>query len=662
MTTSDPNNKVKIWDLYGSQISGFGEQDNPNSANFSPNRKYIVTTSDSNNIVKIWDLSGKRIQDIVNLNPVNSASFSPDGKRIVTISSDGSARVWLVQPLLPLPGYPGSFSPDGKKILTIALDKTAKIWDLSGQEIATLQANKDIVNSASFSPDGKYILTTFLSPIAKVWDSSGKEIATLKGHLGIVNSARFSPDSQYIVTTSVDQTAKIWDLSGREIASLKGHKGVVNSASFSPNKNEKLIVVTAADDKTAKIWDLSGREIASLKGHKGIVNSASFNPNGKQIVTASNDKTAKVWDTSGKEIATLKGHLGIVNSASFSPNGEQIVTSSIDNTAKLWSLSGQPIATLKGHLGIVNSASFSPDGKRILTTSLDETARIWSLSGRELAAWSDVSKASFSPDRDGQNILTTSSNNYTYIRSVKNLNQLVKQSCEWLQGYIPYKADISETLKLPTWQQVGQICNFASTVALSPSSVRLQKKVIVVVDPGHGLPPDTGSQEIVSEDDVALSISKKIADILQQNGVQVVLTRDTYNNVVVNTVIQSLSYRAKKAKQVGASLFISIHANAFNGNQNGIETYYDDKSDHLAQVVHSSIIQNISGLRDRGLQLGNHLYILKNNSVPAILIETGFIDYPKDALRLNDIDYHNQMADAIASGILKYLQQNDVAK
>ncbi|MFN6558763.1 MAG: N-acetylmuramoyl-L-alanine amidase [Nostoc sp. ChiSLP01] len=655
VTTSDPNNTVKVWNFDGQEIATLGYQNNVNSSSFSPNGKYIVTTSDPNNTVKVWDLSGRYIFNLNHVNPVKSASFSPDGKRIVTITSDGSARIWLVQPL-PLQGYLGSFSPDGKHILTISLDKTAKVWDLSGQEIATLQGNQDIVNGASFSPDGKHILTISLNKTAKVWDLSGQEIATLEGHQDIVNSANFSPNSQYIVTASLDKTAKVWDLSGQEIATLKGHQGIVNSANFSPDGKR---IVTAADDKTAKVWDISGRNLATLKGHESIVNSASFSPDGKRILTASNDNTAKVWETSGRNLATLQGHLGMINSASFSPDGQNIVTSSIDNTAKLWSLSGQEIVTLQGHLGTVNSASFSPDGKRILTTSLDETARIWSLSGRELANWPDVSKASFSPD--GQNILTTSFNNYAYIRSVKNLAQLLTQACEWLQGYIPYRADIRETLKLPTWQQAGKICNFSSSLPLPPSSLTLQKKIVVVVDPGHGLPPDAGMKGLVLEDDVTLSISKKIAEILQQHGVQVVLTRDTYDNIVASSVTDSLSYRVKKAKQVGASLFISIHANGFDGKHDGIETFYLGKNQRLAKVVHSTIIQNISGLRDRGLK-STGFFVLKNNNVPAILIETGFIDHPKDGLRLNDINYHNQMADAIASGILKYLQQSDATE
>ncbi|RCJ40992.1 hypothetical protein A6770_36650 [Nostoc minutum NIES-26] len=658
ITTSDPNNIAQVWDDSGSPIPVFTERENLKSVSFSPNQNYIVTTSEPNNIVKVWNWYRGELRNIVNLshvNPVNSVSFSPDEKHIVTITSDGSARIWLVQPL-PLPGYLGSFSPDGKQILTISLDKTAKIWDLSGQEIATLQGNQDIVNSASFSPDGKYILTTSLSKIAKLWDLSGQQIATLQGHQDILTSASFSPHSPYIVTTSVDKTAKLWDLSGQQIATLQGHQGIVNSASFSPDGKR---IVTAADDKTAKVWDLSGREIATLKSHESIVNSASFSPDGKRIVTASNDKTAKIWDISGRHLATMKGHLGVVNNASFSPNGQNIVTSSIDNTAKLWSSSGELIVSLQGHQGIVNSASFSPDGKHILTTSLDETARVWSLSGRELASWSDVSKASFSPD--GQNILTTSFNNYAYIRSVKNLDQLLIQGCEWLQGYIPYRADIRETLKLPTWQQAGQICNFLSTVPLTSSSLTLQQKYIVVVDPGHGFPPDTGTKSIVLEDDVNLSISKKIAEILQQYGIQVVLTRDTYDNVSVNSINESLRYRVNKARQVGASLFVSIHATAFNGKVNGVETYYLGKNQRLARVVHSSIIQNINGLRDRGLKSVN-FFILRNNTVPAILIETGFIDHPKDGLRSNNVDYHNQMADAIASGILKYLQQNEVTE
>ncbi|MEJ6486295.1 N-acetylmuramoyl-L-alanine amidase [Nostoc punctiforme UO1] len=653
VTTSDPNKAVKVWDLSGQEIATLeGYQNNVNSASFSPNSKYIVTISGTNKAVKVWDLSGREIVNLEHVNTVKSASFSPDGKRIVTTTSDGSARIWLVQPL-PLQGYLGSFSPDGKHILTISFDKTAKVSDLSGQEIATLPEQQGIVNRASFSPDGKYILITSLDKTAKVWDLSRRDMTILEGHQGSINSASFSPNSQYILTASLDKTAKVWNLSGQEITTLQGHQGSINSASFSPDGQR---IVTASDDKTARVWDLSGRKIITLRGHQGLVNTASFSPDGQRIVTASNDKTAKVWNLFGQEIANLQGHQGIVNSASFSPNGQYVVTSSVDDTAKLWSSSGQEIATLQGHQDIVNSASFSSDGQHILTTSLDKTARVWSLSGRELAIWSPVDEASFSPD--GLHILTTSFNNFAYIRAVKSLEQLVTQGCEWLQGYIPYGADVRETLKLPTWQQTVQTCSFASTVPLSLPSPTLQKKIVVVIDPGHGLPPDTGNRGFVFEDDLVLSISKKIAAILEQNGVQVVLTRDIVDNVAVSTVTKSLQYRVNKANEVGATLFISIHASAFNGQANGLDMFSDDKSQRLAQIVHNSIIQNISGLFDRGVKSGSHFFLIRNNSMPTILIYTGFIDNQKDASRLSNIDSHNQMADAIASGILKYLQQH----
>ncbi|MDB9304755.1 MULTISPECIES: N-acetylmuramoyl-L-alanine amidase [Cyanophyceae] len=177
-------------------------------------------------------------------------------------------------------------------------------------------------------------------------------------------------------------------------------------------------------------------------------------------------------------------------------------------------------------------------------------------------------------------------------------------------------------------------------------------RAIVMIDPGHG-GKDPGAIGIGSlrEKDVILPISKRIAAILQQNGVQAVLTRDSDYFV-------SLQGRVDLAQRANADLFVSIHANAISMSRpdvNGLETYYYDSGQSLASSIHRSITQNVT-IRDRKVRRAR-FYVLRKSSMPSVLVEVGFVTGAEDAARLRTTAYQNQMADAIARGILQHLQR-----
>jgi N-acetylmuramoyl-L-alanine amidase len=177
-------------------------------------------------------------------------------------------------------------------------------------------------------------------------------------------------------------------------------------------------------------------------------------------------------------------------------------------------------------------------------------------------------------------------------------------------------------------------------------------KLLVVIDPGHG-GKDSGAPGLngLLEKDVVLPIGKRIATILEQNGVQAVLTRDA-------DFFVELQGRVDITRRVNATLFVSVHANSVDSRPdvNGLEVYYFDSGHALADVVRNTILQSISTIKDRGTRKAR-FYVLRKNSVPAILVETGYMTGNEDNPRLGSSEYQNRMAEAIARGILKYLRQ-----
>ncbi|MGI0486839.1 N-acetylmuramoyl-L-alanine amidase [Pantanalinema rosaneae CENA516] len=177
-------------------------------------------------------------------------------------------------------------------------------------------------------------------------------------------------------------------------------------------------------------------------------------------------------------------------------------------------------------------------------------------------------------------------------------------------------------------------------------------RFLVVIDPGHG-GPDPGAVGIggLRETDVVLAISKQVATLLERQGVRVILTRQDERNL-------ELKPRVDIANRANATAFVSIHANAFGANRpdvNGVETYYYSSGLNLAKSIQQSILET-NDMRDRGVKQAN-FYVMRYSSMPAVLVEVGFVTGRDDARRLADPNGRNQIAAAIAQGILRYLQR-----
>lgn len=180
--------------------------------------------------------------------------------------------------------------------------------------------------------------------------------------------------------------------------------------------------------------------------------------------------------------------------------------------------------------------------------------------------------------------------------------------------------------------------------------------VLVVIDPGHNYSGvDTGAVgNGLREQDITYQIAEKLKPVLERNGFDVIMTRNSLkDNVSTESVSASLNRRAEIANRSGADLFISIHCNAGGGT--GIETYYCTGSEEgkvLATYVQQNVVEEI-GLRSRGVKSARYA-VLRNTNMPSILLETAFIDTAADAAVLRDEDSQHGYANAIARGVCEY--------
>lgn len=179
----------------------------------------------------------------------------------------------------------------------------------------------------------------------------------------------------------------------------------------------------------------------------------------------------------------------------------------------------------------------------------------------------------------------------------------------------------------------------------------------IMVDPGHG-GSDPGARGPAGgkEADVNLQVSLKLRDKLEALGAEVRMTRDTDRNVAYPGASQreELEARVKLANEWPAQVFVSVHSNsATNPEAHGTETYHSRNasanSKRLAANVHEEMVA-ATGFRDRGVKSAN-FHVIKNTTMPAILVETGFMSNAVEEKHLADPAMHEKMAQAITNGV-----------
>ncbi|WP_457742910.1 N-acetylmuramoyl-L-alanine amidase [Thermococcus sp.] len=171
----------------------------------------------------------------------------------------------------------------------------------------------------------------------------------------------------------------------------------------------------------------------------------------------------------------------------------------------------------------------------------------------------------------------------------------------------------------------------------------------ICVDAGHGGTDPGAVANGVEEKNINLAIALKVAKLLEEDGAKVVLTRD-------GDYFVTLSDRVKIANSAGCDIFISIHANAASDTSaSGFEVYHyygSAKGNLLATYVDEEIAKEIP-LKNRGVKEAG-FYVLKYTSMPAILIETGFVTNSYDVSIITNESYQWRYAYAILYGVQRY--------
>src|SRR5215216_7488663 len=195
---------------------------------------------------------------------------------------------------------------------------------------------------------------------------------------------------------------------------------------------------------------------------------------------------------------------------------------------------------------------------------------------------------------------------------------------------------------------------------------------VVVLDPGHGGKDSGAMCGGVLEKDLTLDVARRIDRLLNSEGVATLMTR-------VGDTCVSLADRAAFANRVRRCIFVSIHFNEDNQPvASGVETYYaahqitagsllaswlpflwrplsdspNPESQNLAGLIQTSLVARTRAA-DRGTQ-ARQFFVIANVTSPAVLVEGGFLTNKEDISKLGTEDYRDQIAAAVADGILRY--------
>lgn len=171
--------------------------------------------------------------------------------------------------------------------------------------------------------------------------------------------------------------------------------------------------------------------------------------------------------------------------------------------------------------------------------------------------------------------------------------------------------------------------------------------MLIALDAGHGGSDPGAVYNGRREKDDNLKLAMAVGDILKNEGMDVFYTRD-------NDIYETPFKKATDANNSGADYFVSFHRNS-GENPNaasGVQVLIYSEGGEKEQLA-ENILDNLTdlGFKDLGVIERPNLVVLKRTNMPAVLIETGFINNDSDNEKFDD--EFEQIAAAIADGILK---------
>ena len=203
-------------------------------------------------------------------------------------------------------------------------------------------------------------------------------------------------------------------------------------------------------------------------------------------------------------------------------------------------------------------------------------------------------------------------------------------------------------------------------------SANAQDSVTVIVDAGHGgMDGGATAQDGTVEKDINLSIALKLRDMLDTAGYNVIMTRETDDDISDSSAksvrlqkVSDIKNRMKIIEQTPDALFVSIHQNHYGGpSYSGAQVFYsknNPESEKLAEAIQQDICSLLQPQNRRAVKrTGTEIYLLYHAESPAVMVECGFLSNAAETQKLKDDGYQTAMAFSVMCGITDYLKNEE---
>lgn len=194
-----------------------------------------------------------------------------------------------------------------------------------------------------------------------------------------------------------------------------------------------------------------------------------------------------------------------------------------------------------------------------------------------------------------------------------------------------------------------------------------QTSYTIILDAGHG-GEDGGAvgKNGLAEKDINLAIALKLKELLREKGVSVLLTRETdvllYDrNTDFEGRKKALDLEARRllGESVPNGVFVSIHMNFFpQESSHGLQVWYSGNhtlSMSLAQTIQENARSTLQPDNHRRIKAaGSSIYLLEHLTIPAVLVECGFLSNAAEAERLGSEEYQQQLAQMLCDSIRQW--------